>query len=194
VLRRLSSYAFWLWAMLSLALVASLMVTHTYALPTPAAQDLKVERDSQGRWLLLHVLYGRCRCSQRIVEHLIARGALPDTAERIVLIGADPDLERRARSAGFAVEPLPAEELPRRYALSAVPAFAVVAPSGRAEYVGGDTERKQGPKIEDLRIYERVRAGTQMGALPLFGCAVSEALRGQLDPLSLRSLMLGDIR
>jgi hypothetical protein len=192
VLRRLSSYAFWLWAVLSLSLVASLMVTHSYALPVPVPQQLKVERDAQGRWLLLHVLYARCRCSQRVLDHLFARRALPDAAERIVLVGTHDELAQRGRAAGFSVEAVTPEQLVERYALSAVPALAVVAPSGRVEYLGGYTERKQGPELEDLHIYERVRAGTRMGALPLFGCAVSETLRSQLDPLSLRSLLLGD--
>jgi hypothetical protein len=190
VLRRVSAYAFWLWAVVCLFLVASLMVTHTYALPAPAPQDLKV--DAHGRWLVLHVLYSRCRCSQRILEHLFARKALPDAAERLVLVGADEGLERRARAAGFTVEVLTPEQLPQRYVLSAVPALAVISPESRVAYLGGYTERKQGPEIEDLKIYERVRAGTRMDALPLFGCAVSEALRDRLDPLSVRSLLLGE--
>ncbi|HEX5656691.1 MAG TPA: hypothetical protein VFX59_05820 [Polyangiales bacterium] len=193
MLRRLSSWAFWLWAPLCLLLVASLMVTHTYALPAPAPQDLRVERDAQGRWQMLHVLYGRCRCSQRILQHLLTRKALPGVAERIVLVGADPQLEQRARAAGFVIEAITPEELPRRYALNAVPALAVISPA-RVEYLGGYTERKQGPEIADLEIFERVRAGTRTDALPLFGCAVSEALRGRLDPLSLRAWLLGETR
>jgi hypothetical protein len=194
VLRRLSSYAFWLWALLSLLVVASLMVTHTYALPTPAPSALEVEPDAQARWQMLHVLYSRCRCSQRILAHLFARKAQPGVAERIVLVGASESLERQAHDAGYLVEVLTPEQLHERYALSAVPSFVVVAPDGRVAYLGGYTERKQGLEVEDLHIYERVRAGTRTSALPLFGCAVSEALRDQLDPLSLRSWVLGESR
>ncbi len=187
-MRRLANYAFWLWALLSLLLVASLMVTHTYALPTPATLTVQ----PTGRWQILHVLYGRCRCSQRILTHLLARKALPDAAERIVLVGGGQAVAEAARDAGYQVEALTAEQLLERYALSAVPALAVIAPTGATAYLGGYTERKQGQDVEDVAIYRRARAGGQASALPLFGCAVGEALRAQLDPLSLRSWVLGE--
>jgi thioredoxin-related protein len=146
----------------------------------------------RGRWLLLHLLYARCRCSERILAHLTARKALPDAAERIVMVGADQALAQRARAAGYGVEQLSAEQLQQRYAFSAVPALAIVEPDGRIDYLGGYTERKQGPNVEDVLFYRRARAGARLAALPLFGCAVSQALRRQLDPLSLRSLVLGE--
>jgi hypothetical protein len=185
--------AFWLWASAALASAATLMAAHSYALPRPATDNLALQRSvaatrapsARGRWRTLHVLYSACRCSQRVLTHLSARGALPDVDERLVLVGAHAGYEQAARDAGFAVEVLAPAQLPTRYGLSAAPAFVVADPHDQLRYVGGYTERKQGLALRDLALLAALRAGRASPELPLFGCAVSRSLQALLDPLGL---------
>lgn len=192
--------ALWTWALTAVGVLTSLMATHSYALPRPAAEDPRVQRAvfasllpaERGRFVLFHVLYSRCRCSQRILEHLFERGASLGAAERIVLVGAHAEYERRARAAGYSVETLRPEQLQSRYALSAAPALLVATPSGSIGYLGGYSERKQGLELRDREIFESVRGGSRARELPLFGCAVSQALKDRIDPLGLRSVSWGN--
>jgi len=187
--------AFWFWALLSLALAASLMVTHTYTMPRPATDNADLQRalaasraaGAEPRWLAVHFLYSACRCSQQVLSHLFEREALPDMAERLVLIGEHAEYESAARAAGFEVEVIPPEQLLTRYGVSAAPLLVVADPTDRVRYVGGYTERKQGPVIRDLAVIAALRAGHESAELPTFGCAVSRALQTLLDPFGLRS-------
>lgn len=198
-LQAVKRWGLWLWALVALAGGASLMATHTYALPHPDARDPRVQRalaqslrpEERGHFVMLHVLYSRCRCSQRILDHLFSRGASTDAAERIVLVGAHADYERRARAAGYSLEVLEPEQLLARYALSAAPALLVATPDGTLAYLGGYSERKQGLELREREIFESVRDGSRARELPLFGCAVSQALKDRIDPLGLRSASWG---
>lgn len=187
--------AFWSWAVLSFVLAASLMVAHTYAMPRPATDNADLQRavastradGDHGRWLAVHFLYSECRCSQLVLSHLFERRALPDMAERLVLIGAHAEYEAAAQRAGFAVEVIVPEQLLVRYGVSAAPLLVVADPEDRVRYVGGYTERKQGPSIRDLAVFAALRGGQQSAELPTFGCAVSRSLQTLLDPLGLRT-------
>jgi hypothetical protein len=187
--------AFWSWALLSLTLAASLMVAHTYAMPRPATDNADLQRSvaasrgpgEQARWLVLHFLYSECRCSQQVLTHLFERRALPDTTERLVLIGAEPEYESAARDAGFVVEVIEPAQLLSRYGLSAAPLLVVADPTDRVRYVGGYSERKQGPELRDLAVITALRSGHESAELPTFGCAVSRSLQTLLDPLGLRT-------
>ena len=59
-------------------------------------------------------------------------------------------------------------------------------PANVVRYVGGYTAEKQSAFILDQRILGELAAGGTPKALPMFGCAVSEKLRGSVDPLGLR--------
>lgn len=194
-LRRLGHCALALWAVVALVVIATLMATHTYALPHPSSVDPAISKAllanatsrERGQWRMVHVLYSRCRCSRRILDHLFTRGALGDTPERVVLVGEHAEFERRAREAGFEVDVLTPEQLAARWALVAAPALLIAAPDGSVAYLGGYTDRKQGLAMRDLELLETARTGARAEELPLFGCAVSQALRDRLDPLGLKS-------
>jgi hypothetical protein len=189
----LTPLAFWLWAGVSFALATSLMVAHTYALPQPARDDrvlqATVARTRElvdgKRWRALHVLYSQCRCSQRILTQLFARGPRSDVSEHLVLVSAHAQYEQAARSAGFALEVISPEQLTARYGMLAAPLFVLADSEDRLRYVGGYTERKQGLAMRDVQIMNELRAGRDAEALPLFGCAVSDSLRRMLDPLGI---------
>ena len=70
-----------------------------------------------------------------------------------------------------------------RVGVEAAPILIVIDPSGVVRYAGGYTERKQGPVVADIRILRATERGDAPVALPIFGCAVSERLRGELSTL-----------
>jgi hypothetical protein len=146
-----------------------------------------MEPHERGRWRMVHVMYSRCRCSQRILSHLFARGAMADAAERLVLVGAHAAYERRAHDAGFLVQVLTPTELGARWSMVAAPALLIAAPDGAVAYLGGYSERKQGLELRDRELLASARAGQRRAELPLFGCAVSKVLRERVDPFALKS-------
>jgi hypothetical protein len=74
---------------------AYLLGGHLLTLPKPAQADPRLARalaalragEGRPRWIALHVLYEGCRCSRRVFDHLVARGASPAMAERVLLVG-----------------------------------------------------------------------------------------------------------
>lgn len=190
LLRRL----FWAWALSSLMVAGSLALAHDYALPMPP-RDAPLVRAAvagsrsaaeQRQWLALHVLYTRCKCSERTLAHLFARGPLAGMKERVVLVGAHPEFERKARAAGFAVEVVKPAELELRYHVQGAPLMLVSDPEGELRYLGGYTETKQAYALHDVEIITALRRGDAPRELPLLGCAVSRSLQALFDPLGLK--------
>jgi hypothetical protein len=179
------------WALGLLLLCAYLLASHLVALPVPSQDNpglmaaLEQSRSAQerGRWLMVHVIYGDCPCSMRVVDHLLERELAPGTRERMLLVGEDPGLAARMRSHGYRVEEMSAQQLKERYEIEGVPLLVIADPAGRLRYVGGYTARKQGPDIQDTKILAELRADRSIASLPLFGCAVSRELREALNPL-----------
>jgi hypothetical protein len=179
------------WFVCLLVLGAGMLARHLVALPAaevdrvgPALAALRVDPE-RGQWLAVHVLYAECQCSQRIVDHLVHSVRPTGWSEIVLWTGkgaADPELERR----GFRVLPVSREVLAQD-GLEAAPLLVALDPSDHVRYVGGYTERKQGPGIEDLRILQASRDSTVAG-LPVFGCAVSDRLRRALGHLPVVNL------
>jgi hypothetical protein len=192
--RALAKVVFWAWAPIAIAIGATLMLGHWYTLPRPTTADSSLAMalgslrtdDERDVWLATHVLYSECRCSGRILTHLFERGPLHGVAEKILLVGANVEYERRGRAAGFAVKVVSARELADEFHVQAVPLLVVQDPSNGVQYLGGYTDRKQGPDIRDTSVIRDLIAGQKRRELPLFGCAVSEKLQALLDPLGIR--------
>lgn len=187
------------WALVSFVVIGSLMLSHVPALPAPSPSDpalraaVAAARGEQADgWFALHVLYTRCKCSRQVLEHLFARGPLAGVEERIVLVESAPELELRARAAGYALEVLTTEALPQRYPIAAAPLFIVADARGEIRYAGGYTARKQAAEIHDLAILRALREGERASEFPLFGCAVSRSLARVLDPLGLKDTAPGE--
>jgi hypothetical protein len=175
------------WFAVMVALGAGLLARHVVALPAPprdqrlAASMGGLRRpDERGKWLAVHVLYADCVCSQRIVDHLLGTERPRDWSEIVLWVGAQPAspaLEKR-----FDIRRVGSAEL-ARYGIEGAPLLVVVDPAGGVRYAGGYTERKQGPVIDDLRIFESARRLDPLVSLPVFGCAVSDRLKRQLAAL-----------
>ena len=183
-----------LWVPSVIVVCAYLLGGHLLTLPKPAQADPRLARalaalragEGRPRWIALHVLYEGCRCSRRVFDHLVARGASPAMAERVLLVGGSEASVARARAAGYAAEALTRDGLRARYGFEAAPVMVVADPRGRVRYLGGYTARKQGAAMRDVDIVRRAQAGEAVAALPLFGCAVSARLQRDTDPLGLR--------
>lgn len=187
--RRLPGLALTTWFVVTLGLGAGLLARHAVALPAVATPDrigaslgaLRRPED-RGRFLAVHVLYAECRCSQRIVEHLLATLRPPGWSELVLWVGEEapsPELARR----GFTVQRLTRAEL-ERHGVEAAPLLVALDPADHVRYQGGYTERKQGPVIADVRILEGARdAAAAAASLPVFGCAVSDRLVRELRKL-----------
>lgn len=186
--------AFWMAVALLLGLGATTMVGHWVTLPKPSADDRHLRSQlaklrgpgQETMWLGVHVLYSDCGCSKRVLAHLAESERPTGVAEKLLLVGAHPEYEEGARAAGLAVHVLRPRELQEIYGLESAPLFIVADPNGELRYIGGYTERKRGLAIRDLEIMHSLRHSEQVGALPLFGCAVSQQLQQILDPMGLK--------
>ena len=175
------------WLVGMLLVGTALLAKHVVALPVPSADEQLARAaaslrgaSDRGRWLAIHVLYADCRCSQRIVTHLITSERPAGVHELVLWVGSQApasELVRRMR-----VQSVTATQL-AQMGISAAPLLMVLDPEDQLRYVGGYSERKQGPQIDDLQILAGARQGQSVAAHPLFGCAVSERLKQQLTLL-----------
>jgi len=162
--------------------------------PEGAASELALlgspgsQRQPMG-WRAIHVISGSCGCSQRVMQHLLLRGAIAGVGEQVVVMDGktedlpgSEDLMARLDRAGFPVTHAPEEEMARRYGVHGVPLLIVIGPDEHVVYMGG-----YGPhEDQDNLIVEQVRAGHRPRTLPIVGCAVSAGLRQQVDPFHLK--------
>lgn len=191
--RSIGVAALCVWGALMIWIGAIMLGRHLVALPAQTTDDaslaaaLSARRSdtNQRGWFAAHALYGECGCSRRVAKHLLESERPEDVRELVILVGDDPALRTSLTERGFDVDVVEREELAARYHLRAVPVFAVLDPLDRVRYVGGYTQRKQGPVIEDLDILERLQSERSIAALPLFGCAVSRRLQQAVDPTGL---------
>jgi len=189
--RWIARIGFWAWAALVMFAGASLTAAHSYGLPKPPASALEatvqlLREPGDTGWLVIHVLYGKCPCSQRIRTHLIDRKRTPDAAETVLIIDGDESMAAPLRDAGFAVRTLTAAELRDRYHIEAAPLLVVASPSGELRYRGGYTARPSSTEVHDVEIIRDARSASPPESLPLFGCAVSRELQRALDPLGIK--------
>jgi hypothetical protein len=191
--RGLSGGLLVVWAVAMTAISVVLLARHAIALPTPTPKDARFQAavaqlaagDAQQGWSAVHVLYAKCRCSQRIVDHLVDSRRPAGVRERVLLVDDDGAFTTRLRAAGFTVIATAPTELRDKYRVEAAPLFVVSAPDGRIRYAGGYTREKQGPDIRDLAILSDLMADRTPEVLPTLGCAVSDELRAVLNPLEI---------
>lgn len=177
----------WFAAMLGIGV--TLLARHEVAFPRPkpdaaltAAMASLRAKGEDGRFMAVHVLSSECRCSQRIGEHLAGTRRPDGVVEHVILVGHGPMETKLARFGVTVIEP---SELTPRYRVGAAPTLLVTGPDGSVRYVGGYTERKQGPAPRDREIIDDIRAGRDVESLPTFGCAVDEKLQAAVNPLRL---------
>lgn len=179
------------WATLLVVLIASLMINHTIAMPSPsnaeqlaAGVDALVET-SDGR-TLVHVIYDDCSCTSGLLDHLAERGVLTDTAETIVFVGGDAEREEQLTARGFSWITTNELRLEQELALVSAPVLIVHDPEDGMRYAGGYYRLPAAVRPMDLAIIAALDEGREPEPLPVFGCAVNAELRSQLDPFGLQ--------
>jgi hypothetical protein len=186
------------WAAVCVLLGTYLLASHLLTLPAPAPTDPVLHRGIAARrgahqldrWLVLHIVFDECACSQRVLDHLLGNRRPPGVAERIVLVTDN----RAARAAliaaipahGFELDVVTPEQLIADYHIEAAPLLVIVDPGDTVRYVGGYTPRKQASDVRDLAVIAAVQRGEPVEPLPTFGCAIGRALNSRLDPLGIR--------
>lgn len=180
------------WFATMTVVMSSLMARHLVALPAPEPNSALISalgalrpEHAQG-WSLIHVIYGPCPCSGRIVDHLLERRAQPGITEHVLLTQDEGRFGPRLSQRGFIVHHLSPDELDARFKISSSPLLLILDPTDQPRYIGGYTAQKQGPAPQDLLLLARAQAGLGMPSLPILGCAVSARLRRLLNPMNLR--------
>jgi len=193
--RALVRATFVAWIVCCLVAGAYMLGAHLLTLPKPDAGDLQRSAvmgrlpSQRGRWLAVHVLDQDCKCSQRVLDHLLAGPRPLAVAERVVLIASAVAPERIAAitAAGFDLDIVTPDQLFARYHLEAAPLLVVADPANTVRYIGGYGPRKQAADLRDVAMIEALERGERVAPLPTFGCAVSRGLRTAVDPLGIRS-------
>jgi hypothetical protein len=178
------------WAAAALLGISSLAVPHMAAMPgaphearmTRALLELR-QRDATR--FVVHVIYERCSCTERLFAHLVSRGAFADAEEVLVFVGEDTSKRDAATRAGFRYVAISPSDLSARFGLEAAPVLLAFDAPGRLRYAGGYFDHPSTVTSLDEKIYARIVAGESPRALPVFGCAVSPRLQDSVDPLGI---------
>jgi hypothetical protein len=177
------------WFVVVILVCASLLARHLVALPRPMGEPalaaaLASFRPTHAPLSIVHVLYGDCRCSRLVVDHLVTQPRPEDVEEHVIIVGDDEAIGARLAARGFSVKSVTASQL-SALGIESAPMFVVLTSGGDVRYAGGYTERKQGLLPRDREVVASVRAGTTTTVLPVFGCAVSDELKKTINPLRL---------
>jgi hypothetical protein len=178
------------WLVFSLIGIASLGVSHTAPMPKPTPEEhltraLLALRGEARAPFLVHVIYARCSCTERLFKHLVERKALPGLDETILFVGEDPAKRTRARQAGYRFSTVTPAELESRFGLQAAPVLFAFTPDGRLVYAGGYFDKPAAAFALDERIVSDMQHGVAADPLPVYGCAVSAELQKSVDPLGI---------
>ncbi|MEZ4362618.1 MAG: hypothetical protein R3B48_20675 [Kofleriaceae bacterium] len=185
---RLRWIPFAIWFLVIAGVMASLAISHWFSLPHPERRDDRLAAGlhellhGTSDWAAVHVLYTDCQCSQRIIDHLESSKRPEKIHEVVLLVGDDPSIERRLAGKSYEIVRLTPDQLGARFGIIGAPLFVFVDPERTVRYIGGYTQRKQGPDIRDLAIMTEVQAGVAVADLPLFGCAIAQRLKELADP------------
>jgi hypothetical protein len=184
------------WVAACVVVGAYLLASHLLTLPTPAPGDPILHRaiaahrhaGQRDRWLVLHVVFDDCGCSQRVLAHLLSTSRPAGVAERVVYVTERPaEASTGAIPAhGLELDVVTPDQLAADYHIEAAPLLVIVDPHDTVRYAGGYTPRKQADDVRDLAVISAVLRGETVESLPAFGCAVGRSLRSTLDPLGVR--------
>jgi hypothetical protein len=179
-----------LWGTASLFLMATLSASHlaTYRLPEELEAlraFASAQRTTPGRQLVVHVIPETCSCTNGLFDHLLRRGPRPGTDERVVFV--DPDGRRRARAvaAGYGFTALGSGIVVDSLGLQAAPVLLVLDGEDRLRYAGGYFDHPAAVDPLDVEVLDALAGEGHATPLPVFGCALDEALQRAVDPLGL---------
>jgi hypothetical protein len=186
------------WLVVTTLVAVTFMAEHWTSLPRPNTDDQQLHRGLDtlrtasmvGRWHAVHVLYAECRCSKRVLDHLLDTQRPTDLAETILLVVDDEreptTLLERFRDTRFSYRIVNRTQLKDQFHIQAAPLLIVLDPADAISYSGGYSQRKADQQLRDLEIVAELRASRPADPLPIFGCGVSRELQQSLDPLGIK--------
>lgn len=184
------------WSLLVTGLMAGLMVTHSAPL-SAYSESRRVDDLRAGRWAVQHILSSDCKCSEKVYQSLVQRGAAGDREELVLLLKDDQQWANQLLQRGFKVEALDLERqdrLAESHEDFGVPALVVFTPKGERAYVGGYSEGvlSAGGVNRENEIISHFMLGTAARHFPIRGCAVTASYQRKIDPFSLKYKVAGE--
>lgn len=184
------------WGLLITALMAGLMLTHAAPLSVYSSSR-KVEELRRGRWTVQHILSSDCKCSEKVYQNLVRRGATGDREELVLLLKDDQHWANPLSRKGFKVEVLDLKSqvrLAKSHDDFGVPALVVFTPKGERAYVGGYSEGvlSAGGVNRENEIMSHFMLGTAARHFPIRGCAVTASYQRKIDPFAFKYKVAGE--
>lgn len=183
-----------MWIPSALLVTALLMVNHVISMPLPSDitrlhNSIQNLRNDDETPLIVHVVYQNCSCTRNLLEHLADRRSSSKLQEVLLYVGQRDSRSKLAEKAGYQVHYIDRASLQSTYAIEAAPLLLVVDESGQIRYLGGYYRTPATVKPMDQEIIKAVlHSHDSAETLPLYGCAVSQNLQDQIDPLQLQQL------
>ena len=186
--------ALMVWVPLIVTFISIQMVNHFVAMPVPEDYRL-IEKNipklrQTDKWMLVHVIYKECSCTNSLVQSLISRGASKQQEEWVLYVGAEGSARDEIKSefvrAGYSFRLLSREVLSVEYGVEAAPLLLIFSADNKLKYGGGYFERPSVYRSKDQEIIKNLLSGNPVEALPLYGCAVSDRLQNAIDPLGMK--------
>jgi hypothetical protein len=183
------------WAAAALVIGTVLTSYHQPMLAPGEAVLNLAEASTPSQWQAIHVLSGACGCSQRVMRNLLARGPMAGSIEQIIIADGDESdlpgtdlLLTQLKEAKFQVTHRKTEDLVRDTGMRGVPLLVIVSPNHTVAYLGG--YGMNGDQANS--ILARSIAGKAGSPFPIFGCAVGQRVRREVDPFGLKYGALGN--
>jgi hypothetical protein len=179
-----------IWIPVITAVIGFLMVNHLIAMPLPhdyqkIQENMPQLRNGPG-WLMVHVIYQNCSCTNSLTSSLLERGRQPGVDESIIFVGDDEAFKRKFEARGFSFSFESRDEIADQYGIEAAPMLLIFSPQDHLEYGGGYFERPSVYRSIDQKYLARLKKGENVEALPLYGCAVSTRLQKITDPFGIK--------
>jgi hypothetical protein len=177
------------WFGIGLLGISSLGVSHSVPIANPPSQhglaSALLRMRTRHVPFVVHVIYARCSCTERLFRHLVHRGAAQNIEEQILFVGDDPRKRELARRVGYRFREVTVDQVSERLGLDAAPVLFVFDANGRLTYAGGYFDRPAAVQAMDERIVTDMEHGVDAKPLPIYGCAMSAELQKAVDPLGL---------
>jgi len=178
-----------IWIPVISTVIGFLMVNHIIAMPLPddykrIQENMPQLRHSPG-WLIVHVIYQNCSCTNSLTSSLLESGSQPGVDESIIFVGDDEEFERRFKARGFYFKFETRASIADQFGIEAAPMLLIFSPDDRLKYGGGYFERPSVYRSMDQKYLTKLKKGEDVEALPLYGCPVSTRLQKIMDPFGI---------
>lgn len=181
-----------LWVIVVVTVITFQMASHLLAMPLPKevekVRESLLSYQNNKEWLYVHIIYDKCSCTNLLIEHLVERKKMKEATEVIMLIGGSSSYEDQLIKSGFKFVTMKKETVEKEFGIEAAPILAVINGNGELKYLGGYFKTSAAKYPKDIEIISHINKGSEVEALPLYGCAISDVLKSYIDPLGVSEI------